>query len=323
MHSTTHPHIAPNTPTSLQSILSSTATPIPTSASTPTPTPTSIRKPTRTAFRQFSLLGRVILVTGAHRGLGLESALVLAEAGGIVYCLDLPQQPNEEWLKVKSWVDALDELGGDFVGKSNDTKRKGRLEYVTGDVRDQKAMEEIAERIVMREGRIDVCVANAAIMGSAPCLDYPGDEITKILETNVKGTLFTAQAVGKQMVKLGIRGSIILMASLAGSLACRGIENIGYSISKAAIIQMARSMASELGSKGIRVNSVSPSYTMTEMVKAAVGAYPTLREMTARNPLDRIAMAEEMRGVVLWLASDASSFSTGSDIIVDGGFSAW
>lgn len=121
---------------------------------------------------------------------------MLAEAGGIVYCLDLPQQPNEEWLKVKSWVDALDELGGDFVGvptqdglarageaqkkKSNDTKRKGRLEYVTGDVRDQKTMEEIAEKIVMREGRIDVCVANAAVMGSAPCLDYPGDEITKV-----------------------------------------------------------------------------------------------------------------------------------------------
>ncbi|PPQ84346.1 hypothetical protein CVT24_001187 [Panaeolus cyanescens] len=298
----------PNAPTCIQSIISAS-----TSASS---------QPTRTAFSQFSLLGRTALVTGARRGLGLEYALVLAEAGAVVYCMDVEEQAGEEWEGVRKWVEGLGELGEEFggaAGRSNEKgeegkrPRKGRMEYVCGDIRDKAGVENIVERIVEVEGGIDVCVANAAIMGSAPCLEYEEGEMRKIIDTNVMGTLFTAQAVGKQMERLGIRGSIILMASLAGSVACKGIENMAYSICKAAVIQMARSMASELGSKGIRVNSVSPSYTMTAMVKAAVDAYPALRDMVANNPLQRIAMPEELRGVMLWLASDAGSFMTGRE----------
>ncbi|PPR06433.1 hypothetical protein CVT24_002524 [Panaeolus cyanescens] len=296
----------PNAPTPIQSIIAASTS------------PHSII-PTRTAFSQFSLLGRTALVTGARRGLGLEYALVLAEAGAVVYCMDIDEQAGDEWEAVKKWVDGLGELGDDFgvvAGRraGNDiqlqvegegttrtrTSRKGRMEYVCGDIGDKAGVEWIVERIVEVEGGIDVCVANAAIMGSAPCLEYEEGEMRKILEINVMGTLFTAQAVGKQMEKLGIRGSIILIASLAGSLASK--------------------LNSWIRSRDVHdhtpypiTHSTCSSSGIASMMKAAVDAYPNIRDMASNNPLQRIAMPEEMRGVVLWLASDAGAYMTGRE----------
>lgn len=126
--------------------------------------------PTRTALSQFSLFDRVALVTGGHRGIGLEIALALAEAGAIVYCLDLPTQPDQDWLKVQSFASQLPAVDG----------KRGRLEYVAGNVTDQSAMWSTVENIVKKEGRIDVCVANAGILQGAECLEYPAEEFRKV-----------------------------------------------------------------------------------------------------------------------------------------------
>jgi NAD(P)-dependent dehydrogenase (short-subunit alcohol dehydrogenase family) len=181
--------------------------------------------PIRTALSQFSLFDRVALVTGGHRGIGLETALALAEAGAVVYCLDLPVKPDRDWLKVQSYASYLPAVDG----------KRGRLEYVSGNVTDQPAMWSTVEDIVKKEGRIDVCVANAGILRGAECLDYPADEFRKVraiymhyphcssasqlIDINVNGVLFTAQAAGRQMKRLGIKGSIIMTASMSGSIA--------------------------------------------------------------------------------------------------------
>ncbi|KAK6995715.1 hypothetical protein R3P38DRAFT_3074680 [Favolaschia claudopus] len=234
----------------------------------------------RTALSLFSLPDRVALVTGGNRGIGLEMALVLAEAGAIVYCLDLPTAPDEEWLKVKAFVDELPAI--------ENQQKKAKLEYISGDVTDQKAMWGIVEKIVEKEGRIDV------------------------LDVNVSGVLFTAQAAGRQMERLGIQGSIILTASMSGTIVNPGGHWIAYNTSKSAVLQMARSLACALARK---------EFAMT---RGFLDKEPGLQEkLSAQNPMGRFGRPDELRGVTLWLASDASTFCTGADIKVDGGQCAW
>ncbi|KAG6908935.1 hypothetical protein DXG01_002714 [Tephrocybe rancida] len=211
--------------------------------------------PARTALSQFSLINYVGLVTGGQRGIGLEIALALVEAGAIIYCLDLPSQPDEGWLKVQAYAAELPALKGDY---------RGRLEYVSGDVTDQAGIWKIAEEIAKKEGRLDICVANAGILHGAECLEYPAEDFKKLIDVNVNGVLFTAQAAGRQMERLKIKGSIILIASMSGSIANQNQHWVAYNTSKSAVLQMARSMACELGVKGIRVNSVSPGYIYTQ-----------------------------------------------------------
>lgn len=130
--------------------------------------------PVRTAIAQFSLFKHVAIVTGGHRGIGLEMALALAEAGAVVYCLDLPSKPDEDWLKVQKYAAELPSLGVEHADK------KGRLEYVSADVTDQAGMWSKAEDIAKKEGRIDICVANAGILRGAECLEYPAEEFRKV-----------------------------------------------------------------------------------------------------------------------------------------------
>lgn len=126
-----------------------------------------------TIWDEFALKDRVALVSGGNRGLGLEMALVLIEAGArAVYCVDLPAQPGDDWVAVSEYVKRMVGTGG---------AKGGRLEYISADVRDQKAMWKIGEEIGNREGRMDVCVAAAGILKAhTDCLEYPGDEFEEV-----------------------------------------------------------------------------------------------------------------------------------------------
>lgn len=150
------------------------------------------------------------MVSGGNRGLGLEMALVLCELGArAVYCLDLPTSPSDEWVRTKEYVSRL-ELGGG---------RKSRLEYVNVDVRDQAAVWRVGAEIGDKEGRMDVCVAAAGILKThTDCLRYPAEQFKEVLDVNTNGVLYTAQAAGQQMEKFGRGGSIILIASMSGSI---------------------------------------------------------------------------------------------------------
>ncbi|KZT11504.1 sorbose reductase sou1 [Laetiporus sulphureus 93-53] len=265
--------------------------------------------------REFSLADRVALVTGGNRGLGLEMAMALAEAGAhAVYCVDLPEKASEEWTTVKEYL-------GRMQGKAGE----GRLEYISADVRDQDRMWKIGEMIGDREGRMDVCVAAAGILKPhTDCLEYPAKQFQEVMSVNVNGVLFTAQAAGRQMDRFGNGGSIVLIASMSGTITNRDQHWVSYNSSKSAVKQMTRSMACELGPKRIRVNSLSPGYIYTSMTAAYFDKHPHLIEvMSKSSPLGRIGRPDELRGVVTWLASDASTFCTGSDILIDAGLHAW
>ncbi|KAJ7628000.1 hypothetical protein DFH06DRAFT_1006665 [Mycena polygramma] len=274
--------------------------------------------PARTSLSLFTLKDRVALVTGAHRGIGLEMALALAEAGAVVYCLDLPSQPDSNWLKVQTYVSQLPPTEQDL---------KGRLEYIAGNVTDQKAMWAVAESIVEKEGRLDICMANAGIPHTSACLETYAEDFKRVLDVNVCGILYTAQAAARQMERLGIPGSIILTGSMSGSITTPTQPLVAYSTSKSAVLQMARSLACELAPKGIRVNSISPGYIMSEYAPNSTDRWmyitPSRALLSAQSPMGRFGTTDELRGVTLWLASDASTFCTGSDIKVDGGQTAW
>ncbi|EJD06298.1 NAD-binding protein [Fomitiporia mediterranea MF3/22] len=277
-------------------------------ASDPTfkPTPTLLQK-------EFSLAQRVAVVTGGHQGLGLEVAEALAEAGAVVYCLDILPGPKEgsAFRATQTYVSRLGVEGA-------------RLEYAQVDVTDQKAVWNVVESIAVKEGRLDVCVAAAGILREQACLEYTAEEFEKMMKVNVNGAFYTAQAAGRQMDRLKIKGSIVLVASMSGSIANRGQKWVAYNTSKSAVLQMARSMACELGPKGIRVNTLSPGYIYTAMTHDVLHSQTDkLTEWSTQNPLGRLGRPDELRGVVAWLASDASTFCTGSDILVSGGQHAW
>ncbi|KAH8108121.1 sorbose reductase sou1 [Cristinia sonorae] len=272
--------------------------------------------PTPTLFKhEFALTDRVALVSGANRGLGLEMALALVEAGArAVYCVDLPKEPGEEWRKVR-----------EFAGRMEGKTGEGRMEYLSGNVTDQEAMWKIGELIGEREGRMDACIAAAGILKThTNCLDYPAKQFREVMDVNVNGVLFTAQAAGRQMEKFGNGGSIILIASMSGTITNKDHAWVSYNSSKSAVLQMARSMACELGPKRIRVNTLSPGHIYTNMTAAYLDTQPELLgKWASLNPMGRIGRPDELRGVVGWLASDASTFCTGSDIIVSGGHHSW
>ncbi|KAH9171503.1 sorbose reductase sou1 [Lactarius sanguifluus] len=272
-----------------------------------------------TLWNEFALRDRVALVSGANRGLGLEMALALVEAGArAVYCVDLPERPGDRWVKVAEYVRRM-------VRADNSGAVTGRLEYVCADVRDQKAMWKVGEEIGEREGRMDVCVAAAGISKShTDCLECPADQFEQVISVNTNGVLYTAQAAGRQMTRFGNGGSIILIASMSGSITNKDHASVFYNTSKSAVLQMGRSMACELGPKRIRVNTLSPGYIYTSMTAAYLDSQPHLLDKWSKqNPLGRIGRPDELRGVITWLASDASTFCTGSDILVSGGHHAW
>ena len=155
--------------------------------------------------KEFSLEGRVAVVTGAHQGLGLEMAESLAEAGAKVYCLDLFKEPDATFRATQTYVSRLGIEGAS-------------LEYQTVDVTNQKAVWDVFAQIAEKEGRMDVCVAAAGILRENDCLNYPAEDFDKLMKVNVNGVFHTAQAAGREMEKLGTKGSIILIASMSGSI---------------------------------------------------------------------------------------------------------
>ncbi|EJD07792.1 NAD-binding protein [Fomitiporia mediterranea MF3/22] len=258
--------------------------------------------PRLTLFREFDLTGRVAVVSGANRGLGLEIAQALAEAGATVHCFDLPSTPSETWEASHEYIRRLQ-------------LPTARLNYACLDVTDQSATWNAVETASKASGnRLDICVAAAGIIHGACCLDYPTSEFSKVLDVNVRGVFHFAQAAARQMDQAEKGGSIVLIGSAAGSVATSDTEVVAYSASKAAVLQIARSMACELGRKRIRVNSISPGYVPTDLTSPFLDAIPTCKaEWSKQNPLGRLGRSDELRGVAVWLASDASTYCTGSE----------
>ena len=190
-----------------------------------TPRPTLLEK-------EFSLSGRVAVVSGGQRGLGLEMAEALAEAGAAVYCLDLPAKPDESFGLTQNYVSRMKLAKG------------ARLEYASVDVTDQSAVWNAVKDIADKEGRLDVCIAAAGILHGEECLDYDGKDFRNVMNVNTNGAFFTAQAAGRQMTRFGTPGSIILIASMSGSLTNK--VSFGYTLARLLVSHFASDLGPSL-----------------------------------------------------------------------------
>ncbi|PPJ60277.1 hypothetical protein CBER1_01266 [Cercospora berteroae] len=263
---------------------------------------------------EFSLAEKVVLVTGAARGLGLVQAEALLEAGATVYALDRLPEPSPDFYRVQKR--AAEELGT-------------TLHYRQIDVRDVPQLNEIVQNISETQGKLDGLIAAAGIQQETSALEYTAKDANTMFEVNITGVFMTAQAAAKEMIRHGRGGSIAMIASMSGSVANRGLICPGeqpspYNASKAGVIQLARNLASEWGQHGIRVNTISPGYIVTAMVEALFTQHPERkRDWPTQNMLGKLSLPQEYRGAAVFLISDASSFMTGADLKIDGGHSAW
>ncbi|MBI4187068.1 MAG: SDR family oxidoreductase [Chloroflexi bacterium] len=251
----------------------------------------------------FNLSGKVAIVTGGSRGIGKEIATGLGEAGARVTIT----ARREQWLTPA--CDELTSLGIDCLA-------------VTADIASVEEVNRILADTLERWGRIDILVNNAGITWGTPPEDMPLDKWDAVIDTNARGTLICCQQVGKEMIKRG-GGNIINIASTTGMLAVdpRVMQAIGYQASKAAIIVMTRQLAVEWARHDIRVNAIAPFFFTTRMTEAVTQRAE--KELIQHIPMGRVGREGEIKGVALFLASEASRYITGQVINVDGGMSAW
>ncbi|MFD9305706.1 SDR family NAD(P)-dependent oxidoreductase [Streptomyces sp. NPDC060048] len=249
--------------------------------------------PTPTAY---DLTGRTALVTGAASGIGRATALLLATAGATVHCADRDAPGLQETAELI-------------------TKAGGHARTHLLDVTDRAAV----EAAVAQAGPLDITAAIAGIMHSSSVLDTTDEDLDRVLDINFKGVLRTCQEAARSMIAGGRPGSIITMASGAVDAAQPGL--LCYSAAKAAVVQLTKTLATEAGPHGIRVNAVAPGWIRTPMT----GRHsPEVQEqteamMTRMSPLRRVGEPEDIAQAVLYLASDASSFMTGQILRPNGG----
>lgn len=251
-------------------------------------------------FNLFDLTGRRALVTGAGRGIGRVLALALAEAGCDVSILEIDMKNAE------SIVKDIHQLGRKGIAFRADVTRKEQVD---------KAFAETVKEL----GRLDICVNNAGISIQKPAEEMPEEDWDSILDINLKGVFLCCQAAARIMIPQQ-KGSIINIASMSGIAVNVPQRQAAYNASKAGVAMLSRSLAVEWAQYGIRVNSISPGYIKTEMTMSSMTRlFPMWESLT---PMGRLGEPEELRGAVLYLASDASSYMTGHDLVVDGGYTA-
>ncbi|KAK1671841.1 short-chain dehydrogenase [Colletotrichum godetiae] len=279
----------------------------------------------RSQFADFNLKGEAFIVTGRGSRSRLEPSRGSLRSRGslfdtdwvilLVYCLDRQEKPHEDYAEALARV--VPEWGGS-------------LQYRQADVVDTKALDEIISGIADENQGLHGLIAAAGIQQITPSTEYTADDVEKMLAVNYTGVFMSATSVARQMIRYKSRGSICMIASMSGLIANHGLLSPVYNSSKAALIQLARNLAMEWspmtreGTGGIRVNCISPGHIMTPMVRKNFEEVPGLKEeWESLNMFGRLADTTEFKGAALFLMSNASSFMTGSNMIIDGGHTAW
>lgn len=246
----------------------------------------------------FGLKGKVALVTGGGRGIGQTVALGLAKAGARVFIVSRTG--------AQETVDLIEKDGGQAAS-------------LIADVTVEKQVDEALAAIVAQAGTLDVVFNNAGVCIHKDTLDASIEEWRQVIDINLTGEYIVARAAGRIMIEKGIKGSIINMASMSGSIVNVPQWQASYNASKAGVIHMTRSLAVEWAQNGVRVNSISPGYIATPM---SVDTPQELKDAwLPLIPQHRMGQPEELIPPILYLASAASGYTTGSDVIVDGGYS--
>ncbi len=255
-------------------------------------------------LERFKLDNKIAVVTGAARGIGLAISEALAEAGARVVLTDMNRESLDGAVK------ALSEKGYPVEGELLD-------------VTDQAAVQRVHDAVVARHGRVDVLVNNAGIAISNHPAETMSDEVwKKVIDVNLNGVFWCCRAFGKSMLERG-SGAIVNVRSMSGFIVNRPQEQANYNASKAAVHHLTRSLAAEWGARGVRVNSVAPTYIDTEMNSYVYQDAEMYRHWVGGTPMNRLGRVDEVASVALFLASDASSLMTGSIVLADGGYVCW
>ena len=254
------------------------------------------------AAPNFRLDGQTALVTGAASGIGRRIAVGLAEVGADVACLDRPGP-------------GLDEVVREVE------QQQRRAVALPGDVTDAAGLAAAVQRTEAELGPLTLAVNSAGIADAAPAEEMDLAQWQRVLDVNLTGVFLSCQAEARVMLGRR-RGSIVNLASMSGSIVNRGLQQAHYNASKAAVAHLTKSLAMEWADRGVRVNAISPGYTATPMNRRPEVA-DQVRQFEADTPLGRMATVDELVGPAVFLLSDAASFCTGVDLLVDGGFTCW
>lgn len=252
----------------------------------------------------FSLKDKVAVVTGAGSGIGAAVAETFAEAGAHVFVAD------------------RDEAGGH---KTADTirRKKGNADFLALDVTNEAQCEQARQTVHWHFGRLDILVNNAGIGHVGTMLQTTGEDLDRIYAVNVRGMFNVTKAFLSSMIERK-HGIIINMASIGGVVAVR--DRLAYTTSKFAVVGFTKALALDHALQGIRCNCICPGRVETPFVKARLAEYPdpeqAYREMASTQAIGRMARPEEIAAAALYLASEESAFVTGTDFIIDGGWSA-
>ena len=267
----------------------------------------------------FNLEGRVAVITGGMGQLGLICAAGFAERGCRVAIVDMETSPKLTGISLDGWL------------------QNGRIKLFQADITKRGQLEDVCRAVEQDWGTPHILINNAALDSPpdapmeevGPFETYPETSFDKIMAVNVKGAYLCCQVFGGRMADQE-RGSIINVSSIYGLLSpCQDVYDfrrkrgdvffkpVAYSVSKSAILNLTRYLATYWGRKGVRVNTLTPAGVFNRQDEEFLAAYEP------RVPMGRMAKAEELLGVVVFLASDASSYMTGANLVVDGGYSAW
>lgn len=246
---------------------------------------------------------KVVVVTGGGTGIGRGAAIRFASEGAEVIVCGRRLEPLER--VVQEIVNA-----------------DGKAWAKTCDVENVDDIQAVVDAVVARSGHIDILINNAGVLGEGAFLEITPDDYDHILGTNLRGAYFMAQRAAKAMIANGNGGSIINITSIDATAADGPYST--YCASKAGLVNLTRCMAFELAPHGIRVNSVAPGFTMTEMTSNAVSAEELnyLQNRFDRVPMRRLGSVEECAAVMAFLASDEAPYLTGDNITIDGGLTS-
>lgn len=254
-------------------------------------------------FERFSLKNKVALVTGAGQGIGRAFAHALGEAGASVAVIDVVAERARH------------------VSHELEKKKNASLDIVA-DVSKKSDVDLMIQKIIQWKGTLDIAVNNAGICINKPAEEMSVEEWDSVMNINLKGVFLCAQAEAKVMIPKRY-GKIINTASMSASIVNYPQPQCAYNASKAGVVHLTKSLASEWASKGIRVNSISPGYMNTALIQQNPKLTPLISTWVQHTPLGTLGEVTDLQGAIVYLASPASDFMTGHDLVIDGGFTIW